>query len=601
MWNYKFLIASFLALMALIFGNQYLSEDRELSTVIWTLSSSEKLDLNEQIWQVGSHPVIGFSDKYLHFQLPLSGVTKSVNHLTVSPTFLDKVVVTFIDSDGAVIGETIKGDKYGDPALSYVRDFSQFVFNVPVQAVSAQVVVSSTSNLNATVTLHAEDELFFNILTPLIIVVSFCIFLLVAVAIDGFIWWSVQSNVSIWFAAYLVTWMAVTVASSNVLVMIDTRYLGLNDALFSWGAIWAGTASKLYLYSILRMLMKPNFLLRIIMLSIVLGPISFLIYALFDERIAFSLNVLSLGLTFVFMAAVVPFVQGKDHTSTFVLKKIRVPLVLLLLTGISGAVFALGYGSTATMRYLPLTASVLFNLYFIFILFIMYRRKNANNLLKSRSLVAINGQLSKQYEEQVTLFAMLFHEIKTPLTSLKFILYRWAKKPEADAQIDHISHVLEQIEVMHKLEQVHSSAEQVSVIDVVHDNWRQQPGLATLSLQTKGNCQVMSDPFLIQTIIKNVLSNAVKHSSDGHVKVLVYRLEKTCYLRVQNTVSVNLDYDFSKVTEKYWRAEGKSVARGTGLGLWLVKQLCGQASIVLDIALRHGRFSVTLEIPCTPL
>ena len=99
--------------------------------------------------------------------------------------------------------------------------------------------------------------------------------------------------------------------------------------------------------------------------------------------------------------------------------------------------------------------------------------------------------------------------------------------------------MLEQIEVMHKLEQVHSSAEQVSVIDVVHDNWRQQPGLATLSLQTKGNCQVMSDPFLIQTIIKNVLSNAVKHSSDGHVKVLVYRLEKTCYLRVQNTVSVS--------------------------------------------------------------
>ena len=58
------------------------------------------------------------------------------------------------------------------------------------------------------------------------------------------------------------------------------------------------------------------------------------------------------------------------------------------------------------------------------------------------------------------------------------------------------------------------------------------------------------------------------------------------------------DNDLPQVTEKYWRAESNSGIRGTGLGLWLVKKLCSLATINMQLKIRKGRFTVTLEIPC---
>ena len=604
MGNHKFLIALFLALMALLFHGQYFPKGGEPDKARWTLSASEEVKFNEQTWKVGNYAYVGFSDEYLHFQLPLSGTAESERFFTVAPTYLDKVVVSFIDSDGAVINEAIKGDKFGDPTLSYTRDFSQFIFNVPAQAVSAQVVVASTSNLNTIVNQFSEDELFTSLILSLVVQGAFFTFLAGTIAVTGLFWWSGRSNIKIikWFTAYTLTWMAFALGFSNILVVLDTRLQGFSDSLFSWSVIWVAYFSKLFFYHMLRLLMNPNLLLRVIFISIVVGPLNFLLYLLGDENLALILNIFFLAITLVLMVVIIPFTKGKDHISNFILGKIRVPMILLLLTVLGSSASAIGQGYAYSLHYLPVTSTVGFIIYFLLIWFAIERRKNATSLLKRQALVAVNSQLNKQHHEQATLFAMLFHEIKTPLTNLKFILYRWTKKPEADAQINHISHVLKQVEVMHKLEleQADHSTEYVSVIDITNDNWRRQPDSANFQIQTKGDARVMANHFLLQTVIKNILDNAVKYSPDGRVKVLVYRSENTCYLRVQNEMSVSLGHDFSKVTEKYWRAGG-AVVRGTGLGLWLVKQLCEQSSIVLDIALRHGRFSVTLEIPCTPL
>jgi len=595
----KLLITFFLLVMTILFAEQWRVKNSDLQEARWIASLSEEVEFNEQTWRSRQYANIGFTDQYLHYQQPLSGSADSEHYLTISPVYLDKVAVTFISRDGAVIDEVIKGDKFGDLSLSYIYDFGQFVFNVPANAVSAHVLISSTSSVNATVNFFNKRELSINILKRQLIKIGFFMFFCFAAIIGVLAWLALGSNRYRWYIAYVLTWMTLLVGLSNILVIVDSRWLGFNDALISWAAIWASIFGQLFIYRTLSLIMKPNYLLRTLFTMIVVGLINFVLYLLVDERLGLSLNIATLMLGTLLMLFFLPFARGQGHIANFILGKIRVPFALLLVFVLVTSLAGLGQGSIYSLNYLQAAFVVLFNAYVLGLWLKIERRENANARSKFRAVSAVNHLLNKQLDEQITLFGMLFHEIKTPLTNLKFIIYKWVKKPEADQQIDHISHVLGQIEVMHKLEQGHSLIESVSVIDVVNELWAQRSNSATLRLQTKGDCHVIANPFLLDTLIKNVLDNAVKYSVDGYVQVLVYRAVDTCYLRVQNAVSVSHDLDVSKVTKKYWRATGNAGTRGTGLGLWLVQQLCEQGTIILDIGLRNGRFSVTLEVPCT--
>ena len=108
----------------------------------------------------------------------------------------------------------------------------------------------------------------------------------------------------------------------------------------------------------------------------------------------------------------------------------------------------------------------------------------------------------------------------------------------------------------------------------------------------------MTDPNLIQHIITNLVSNALKYSpQDTKVHVQAYEQAGQIKIRVQDEgIGISED-DMRQIFEPFFRAANAQTAKGTGLGLSLVKEaitVCG-GTIQVTSKLEQGSvFMVTI-------
>jgi signal transduction histidine kinase len=68
-------------------------------------------------------------------------------------------------------------------------------------------------------------------------------------------------------------------------------------------------------------------------------------------------------------------------------------------------------------------------------------------------------------------------------------------------------------------------------------------------------------------------------------------------LRLSNRVERGTEPDSSRAFEKYYRAERASGQSGTGLGLYIVRQLSERMDIDVELIAEDGCVSVILTLP----
>ena len=104
-------------------------------------------ELKNELHQ-GAFANLGFSEDTLVFLVAFKDPVKST-YLTVSPTYLDDVAVTFYDAYGTLIERQVKGDKAAVADVDFTLDIGHLVFPIPSRAHAARLHISSTSNLRA--------------------------------------------------------------------------------------------------------------------------------------------------------------------------------------------------------------------------------------------------------------------------------------------------------------------------------------------------------------------------------------------------------------------------------------------------------------------
>ena len=106
-----------------------------------------------------------------------------------------------------------------------------------------------------------------------------------------------------------------------------------------------------------------------------------------------------------------------------------------------------------------------------------------------------------------------------------------------------------------------------------------------------GNTEVYYDPEVITTILNNLLSNAMKYTPSGRITLSLKRLSEDGKDWVEIDVSdtgYGIDAkSLPHIFDRYYQAQGKHQASGTGIGLALVQSLS---------ELHHGMMSVTSEV-----
>lgn len=230
-------------------------------------------------------------------------------------------------------------------------------------------------------------------------------------------------------------------------------------------------------------------------------------------------------------------------------------------------------------------------------------------------------ELANRYKSEF--LANMSHELRTPLNSL-LLLARSLKNNETgnlseeeveDASIVYESgmELLELINGILDLSRIEAGKmnilkQPVDVKGIAEKLYRQLSAISTekglkfiLDIDTELPQQVVTDGHRLEQILKNLLSNAFKFTSEGSVTLRLTKQDNSVVFAVQDT-GIGISKDKQELIFNTFQQEDGSVDRqygGTGLGLSIVKQLSSLLGGSVSLNSEKGKgstFSVTLPL-----
>jgi two-component system, sensor histidine kinase LadS len=245
----------------------------------------------------------------------------------------------------------------------------------------------------------------------------------------------------------------------------------------------------------------------------------------------------------------------------------------------------------------------------------------AHFFLKQRQLLSLKAQQAQEQAdaerqqrlEREQLINMLGHELKTPLSTLRMLLADRQMPEELAtkmrAPLTELSSVVERTIQSDQLEEgkLGVRLQRCSLVQQLHEQLRQeasQPG--RLQYQgpgaDDGNWVIEADPYLLSVILRNLLDNAARYSPPGspiNVAVEPVHGQPAYRISVGNQAGRAGWPDPDKVFQKYWRAPRASYCSGSGLGLYIVKQLATMlgGSLEYTPTVEQVRFELKLPAP----
>ncbi len=125
-----------------------------------------------------------------------------------------------------------------------------------------------------------------------------------------------------------------------------------------------------------------------------------------------------------------------------------------------------------------------------------------------------------------------------------------------------------------------------------------------LSLRLRGGHHVLhADPLLVERILRNLVSNAIRYTNDGTVLVSGRRRGDRVLLQVWDTGLGIREQEQARIFEEFYQVPNTAAVaphqrKGLGLGLAIVKRLADLMHAPLSLRSQPGRGTVfTLELP----
>lgn len=233
---------------------------------------------------------------------------------------------------------------------------------------------------------------------------------------------------------------------------------------------------------------------------------------------------------------------------------------------------------------------------------------------EQRRARSLNGELRAAAEVRTRFLAVAQHKLKTPLAVISgwsAMLQNWEllsdderangldaisrSTTELQAQIDDLldearSHVLETSISIDDLAVEPVLRAQIAALRFDAD---QHP----IDLALDGDLHVRADETALRQVLAHILDNALKYSPDGGaIEVDARRLRDQVVIRVRDHgIGLPEDVDVFEPFQRGRTASG--VARGTGLGLYIVRSLVGSMQGTVTARRADGGTSITVTLP----
>jgi two-component system OmpR family sensor kinase len=219
--------------------------------------------------------------------------------------------------------------------------------------------------------------------------------------------------------------------------------------------------------------------------------------------------------------------------------------------------------------------------------------------LSKKNLLFVNDLTEERNlsEAKLDFVTAISHELFTPLSASKanvFLLKDLEDDPEklkilgkVERSLDRMETIIRQLKVltMIQLGLYELKMEHISVEEIVHrvlEELREKIEPKKIKVNVFVDVETIeSDRFVFYTILKNLVSNAVKYSYPESVVEISVTGER---LSVKDQGIGIKEEEKSRIFERFYRgSEALKMAPGSGLGLSIVKHLCDTIGYRLEV------------------
>lgn len=217
---------------------------------------------------------------------------------------------------------------------------------------------------------------------------------------------------------------------------------------------------------------------------------------------------------------------------------------------------------------------------------------------------AVNKE-RKLHEQKKNFLLSVTHELKSPLASIKLYL-QTINKRDLDKQqiksfiekslldVERLDDLVENMLLASKIEnqsytfpkeKFSLSALVDSVVNRLQINkcdFNQQ----LINAEIEPKIELTGDKFALSSVVTNLVENAIKYSQPcEEVNVRLFRRDNNIHLQVADKGIGIADNEKGRIFERFYRvgSENTRNTKGTGLGLYIVKQVLDKHSAIIQV------------------
>ena len=258
----------------------------------------------------------------------------------------------------------------------------------------------------------------------------------------------------------------------------------------------------------------------------------------------------------------------------------------------------------------------------LILIIIFFIADDLNKGQRARVELAREKQLTEELiESRHRLLLAVSHDVKTPLSSMMGYMEIWdadendsPKKRQLRSALNSGKHILSMLNNLlefSRLEQNSGKLQAVrfNLIDLMEDI----TGMFQLFTDDKGLKLIfinkVANPFFVETdytvlkqILVNVISNAVKYTLEGHVKIELHYQKEQLIFNIRDTGVGIEEEDIKRIFKPFSRVSNPLKTEGSGFGLYVTKGLVEalKGRIYLESEQKKGTL-VTIHLPIRQL
>ena len=211
----------------------------------------------------------------------------------------------------------------------------------------------------------------------------------------------------------------------------------------------------------------------------------------------------------------------------------------------------------------------------------------------SRSAIGAVEQARAEKQDYCDYVESWVHEIKTPLTACALILANGGDAAKLRRELRRADNLTDTILTYAKLRTAEKDTQiTLTGLRALCDQAiREEMELliaADIGVSVDGEAAVYTDAKLLVFILKQLLINCAKYCPGCRIHIV---LETGCLIFADNGPGIPA-HELPRLTERgFTGSAGRAHGGCTGMGLYIVSQLCEKLNIGLDIASEEGRFT----------